>query len=470
MKNDLIGNNRVAIFGCGHIFKVYEDIIKTNFTIQVFIDNDINNHDKMIEGCVCIFPREVHKYDIDLIILMSASYLEMKNQLLNCGCDEKKIICYRDVLGLLCYSQKRYCSKVKYTTHKKKNNILIISNELRYNGAPIVVYRTSRIAIQLGYDVTVAASEADARIIEDFINCGVDVIIQENLKYAAEENLFWTKEYGVILVNTFVMGLCATRISKHQKVLWWLHENSDVYPEMDFWYNQIRKEIVDDNIGIFAVSERAKENFLRFFPTNKVIKPLVVGIEDWRTDRDVHNKDGITFAIIGGMIPRKGHNVLLNAINKMRNIDKVNFIFIGERTDDNYGKTIINGITRLNNSVIYGEITQEKIKKIYQEIDVVIVPSLEETFSMAAAEAMMMGKVCIVSDCCGISEYIKNGENGLVFPSKDFYRLSYLMDWCIENNSERLKIGERARLTYEKYFSLQIFEKNLNKVLTNLEK
>ena len=33
---------------------------------------------------------------------------------------------------------------------------------------------------------------------------------------------------------------------------------------------------------------------------------------------------------------------------------------------------------------------------------------------MVAAEAMMMEKVCIISDNCGISDYIEDGKNGLI--------------------------------------------------------
>ena len=97
-----------------------------------------------------------------------------------------------------------------------------------------------------------------------------------------------------------------------------------------------------------------------------------------------------------------------------------------------------------------------------------VVASRAETVSMAAIEAMMMGKVCIVSDQTGIAEYIKSGKNGFIFQSENEDELRKIMLWCYQHQDKLEQIGKNARETYERKFSTEIFKNNLQEILQGL--
>ncbi|MGH8707231.1 MAG: glycosyltransferase family 4 protein [Burkholderiales bacterium] len=75
-----------------------------------------------------------------------------------------------------------------------------------------------------------------------------------------------------------------------------------------------------------------------------------------------------------------------------------------------------------------------------------------ETFSLAALEAMALGRPVVHSDIGGAAEMIRPGENGFLFPVGDTAalvdRLARLLD-----RAERERMGKKARETVEACFS-----------------
>ena len=66
-----------------------------------------------------------------------------------------------------------------------------------------------------------------------------------------------------------------------------------------------------------------------------------------------------------------------------------------------------------------------------------------------------------------MADYIINGKNGFVIPNEDIDQLSKLFSWVIEHKDNAKKIGCASKEVYDQYFSLNIFERNLLKVLEN---
>ena len=220
----------------------------------------------------------------------------------------------------------------------------------------------------------------------------------------------------------------------------------------------------------YAVSNRAKENFHSIFEEESNIELLPVAIEDWNEHKKNQN-NVCRFALLGNMIRRKGQDIFLEALRAMPGeVLQSNFFWmIGKKTTDEYGKKISADVLKRNNVILFGERTQEELKELFQYIDVVVVPSREETFSMVAAEAMMMGIPCIVSDSCGIADFITDGENGFVFASENQEQLAEKMLWCIQHEQNLPLIGEKARKTYEAYFSMERLRENLEQCFCRLK-
>lgn len=90
-----------------------------------------------------------------------------------------------------------------------------------------------------------------------------------------------------------------------------------------------------------------------------------------------------------------------------------------------------------------GQLQGSKLHQVIAESLAVVIPSRwPENMPLAAIEAMGLGKTVIASNIGGLSELIKTGVNGFLFPPEDWQGLAkYLKQLRVP---EALEIGERA--------------------------
>jgi glycosyltransferase involved in cell wall biosynthesis len=95
---------------------------------------------------------------------------------------------------------------------------------------------------------------------------------------------------------------------------------------------------------------------------------------------------------------------------------------------------------------------QQDVRPFLAACDVVALPSLTETFSLAALEAMALGRPVVHADVGGAAEMIRDGSDGLLFPVGDTAALVERLA-SLAGRHERARIGEQARRTVEARFS-----------------
>lgn len=111
--------------------------------------------------------------------------------------------------------------------------------------------------------------------------------------------------------------------------------------------------------------------------------------------------------------------------------------------------------------VVTGTVDRDGIHRLLEAADAMVCPSREDPMPTVAAEAMMHGVPCIISDAAGTAEYIRDGVDGFVFGHEALQELSRKLWWCIEHYEELPAIGIRSRWIYEKNFSMEVFQKGL---------
>ena len=104
---------------------------------------------------------------------------------------------------------------------------------------------------------------------------------------------------------------------------------------------------------------------------------------------------------------------------------------------------------------------QNNISSWLHELDIFVLPSLQENHSIALLEAMREGKAIVCTDVGGNTESVTNEIEALIVPSKDKDALSRSLSLLIESEELRLKLGTAAR----KRFNLQFTE---NRTLQDL--
>ena len=156
--------------------------------------------------------------------------------------------------------------------------------------------------------------------------------------------------------------------------------------------------------------------------------------------------------ITAALRPEKNHNQLVEAIARLRvqGID-AHAVVIG----DGPMRAGIEAHARRLGVAEQIRITgfEEDVRPFVLACDTMVLCSVTEALSLAAIEAMALGKPVVHSDVGGAAELIESGSNGFLFRVNDtdsfVERLALLAD-----PSLRERMGVRARATVERSFGL----------------
>lgn len=159
------------------------------------------------------------------------------------------------------------------------------------------------------------------------------------------------------------------------------------------------------------------------------------------------------FLFVGGIIPRKGLHLLLQACTllKQQGCKDYTLLVVGDGPQQeelqNYCQQ--NGLT---DSVKWiGRVDYDSIKTYFDRADVFVLPTLEDTWGMVILEAMVAGKPILCSKWAGASELVIDGENGYCFDPYQTERLAQLMSRFIDNPELAVKLGDNSQKLMRQY-------------------
>ena len=169
-----------------------------------------------------------------------------------------------------------------------------------------------------------------------------------------------------------------------------------IYPEIIYKVNQIH-----DNISLINRKEKYE-----------IGKPLRVGF-------------------IGAVLPQKGIQTLIAACSQIEANDLELNIY--GYIDPEY-KALLNSINVQCKMVFHGAYGKEDFNQISNSLDVVVVPSIwEDCAPLVVVEALAMGLPVIGSDLGGISDFIEDGYNGIIYNHSNSLELRDILIDIIKN-------------------------------------
>lgn len=166
---------------------------------------------------------------------------------------------------------------------------------------------------------------------------------------------------------------------------------------------------------------------------------------------EVKNKHIILY--IGGTEKAKGLDFLLQSIDSLRK-ERKDFVLlvVGNKSDiTNFTSSKYADLLAREYIKILGRLSHDKLNLLYDFIDILIVPSVHDSFGLVILEAMAKGKVVIVSNRVGASSIITNKKDGIIFSYGDISKLVYEIKTLLSNKQERDKIGMNAKETIKRY-------------------
>ena len=112
---------------------------------------------------------------------------------------------------------------------------------------------------------------------------------------------------------------------------------------------------------------------------------------------------------------------------------------------------------------------EKEIYKIWQSIDVAIVPSIEpEPFGLVAVEAMLSKKPVIASNHGGLTEIVINNQTGFLVEPNNVAALSEALSKLITNTQLRKEFGEKGFQRAVNEFSVEKYVQHFESIFTKL--
>jgi len=211
--------------------------------------------------------------------------------------------------------------------------------------------------------------------------------------------------------------------------------------------------------AVYAYTELEKAVLVNMgIPDDDIwVVPLGVRLDQFY--KPVSSEDAgytLTIGYIGRFDRAKGVHRLVGPLGKiLREYKFVRVIFAGPKHDVRYANTVLSRMHAFPNFSYLGR--PAETPPFYHRCDIVVIPSLYDTGTIVALEAMASGKAIIASNVRPLNEYLEHGVSGLLVKTEDeIYSSCKLL---IEDADLRAKLGAAARKESSKYSDLAMIRK-----------
>ncbi len=240
----------------------------------------------------------------------------------------------------------------------------------------------------------------------------------------------------------FHSALFAAIIKKRPFIITFHGGDALVEPERNRIYYKLQRFVVSRSNHIIAVSNEIKSVLISKLGADpNKISVVTCGIDTSVFVPLKKNKvrgelkiarDARVILFVGGLTRRKGVDIILECAQRMPDIL---FILVGE------GKLKMD----IENCKSVGVCPNNEICKWMNVADIFILPSRSEGTPLVVLEALSCGIPVIASDVGGISDVIKNGENGYLVPADNINLFQDRIMELLNNEMQRKLMGKNGR-------------------------
>ena len=223
----------------------------------------------------------------------------------------------------------------------------------------------------------------------------------------------------------------------------------------------IIKFILKRSDYVFVVSDSLKENVLKLgiegLENKLSITYNAVDVERFRPDQTSTFKEEIHIGpqkpvvlFVGNLVWQKGVEYLIRA-KEFLNVD-AEIVIVGDGPLLEELKGIVE-FEKMEGITFTG--ARNDIENIMPAADVVVVPSVSESFGIVVLEAMASGKPVVAAKVGGIPEVV-NEKTGILVNPEDPVGLAEAVDKILQDKELKDKMGKTAREQVMKYARVEI--------------
>lgn len=228
----------------------------------------------------------------------------------------------------------------------------------------------------------------------------------------------------------------------------------DVYkfPKKSIFHKLYFKYLINKSKYIFSTSKAMAKEIKKY--TNKEINitPFGVKMNLFKPNNDNKKKDNFVIGTVKSLKEKYGIRYIIEAVEFIKDeIPNLKVVIAGSGEQEKELKKL----AKEKNVEIdwLGSISQEKAALVWSNMDIALIPSIEdsESFGVSVIEAEASGVPVIITDVPGLMETTTK-ESRIVVKRKDSLSLAKAILELYNNSNKRKKMGIEGRKFVEKKF------------------
>jgi glycosyltransferase involved in cell wall biosynthesis len=274
----------------------------------------------------------------------------------------------------------------------------------------------------------------------------------------------------IVHIQTIFLALSGLLIKKFLRKPYVVYgRGSDVYLPWRF-KNLISKPILKTADGVIGLTEDMKSEIQKIW--NREVFVIPNGIDLKRFDNlskeylrsKLERNEEKIILFVGTLRPVKGLKYLIEAMKIITDKSKNSRLFIvGDGEERGYLENLVRNLNLEKYVKFVEKVPNEEVPEYMAASDVFVLPSLSEGFPVTVVEAMASGLPIVATDVRGLSEIIKNGENGFLVEPKNSIEIAEKVLLLLEDDELRRRISRNNKEEVKRYSWENIVE-NLEEV------
>jgi L-malate glycosyltransferase len=367
------------------------------------------------------------------------------------------------------------------------NHVLIGTPVLLVGGTEAQMLSLAKVLIPARYKVSVCCYyEYDNKMVSRFKAAGVDVFL---LRYNRVEgmlhlvkglvHLFKDMKPDIVHIQYVAPGfmpVIAARLAGIKTIFATVHQPGRIYgwkakflvrtaAKLCTAFFCVSKSVEESWFGDSKLFDRkqlnGKRNHYTIYNTvdidliSEIAQSVVRG--DLKRSFGVDNKPVV--GIVGRLRSEKGHASLLDAMSEVVNkIPEAMLVVVGDGPERSSLELRAKSLGLEHNVLWLGQKTAGEVFRLYALMDVMVVPSVFEGFSLSAAEAMAASVPVVSTRVDGLSEVVEDGVTGYLVNPGDSTALAAKIIALLLNSGAAKKLGQNGYRRVREKFSIERFK------------
>lgn len=351
----------------------------------------------------------------------------------------------------------------------KFKRIALLSHEMTYTGAPNSLLNIALTLRKKGHTVTVFTLES-GNFEYEYNKNGFQVSLFNEKVITDEQCSEFGRQYDLLICNTIFCAKSAYRMQKFMSTLLYIREAENL-PFIMTNCN-ISDEYINNIDNAVCVSEYAYDFISANYTPKRlwIVHNFLIRPVFFRNKANFPIDGKVHFLIAATIEERKGIKVALEAFGRMdEELKDKAVLHIAGRTPEwsraYWEKIDFNG---MDGVTFHREISnREEMIKLIKSVNVIVVPSFDESCSLSALEGAMCGKALIVTENVG-AKYIVDEQNGFIVKTGDSESLCLAMEETVKNSDKLKTMGIVSEKRFKKFCSVRRYYKILHNVFLEL--